>query len=100
MQLNDIINMYDKYLITEGINGSFDISDDLVRFIYFKYEYNKFTIPHTNVSDSKISKLISRQLNFARLSLLRVKYRRNGSAKDIKEGFCLLCDKSCISKSF
>lgn len=87
MQVNDIINKYDNYLLSEGIKGHFDISDELVKYLYFKYEYNKFTIPHTNCSAHRLDKLISRQLNFVRLSLLRVKYFRNGSAKEIKEGF-------------
>ena len=87
--MNEIIDQYSKYLDAEGIVGiDFEINTEFAKYIYLKYVYPNFKIKYTDTSSRKSNKLISRQINFTKLSLLRVKYYRNGnSSKGIKEGF-------------
>lgn len=89
MDIHEIVSRYDRYLIREGVHDTlFDVSDDLVKAIYFKYEYPKFKLQYLDLTENQYDKLISTQLNYTRLSFLRVKYYRNGnSAKEIKEGY-------------
>ncbi|ANM46486.1 hypothetical protein BI036_gp267 [Morganella phage vB_MmoM_MP1] len=89
MTKTEIINKYSKFLDEEGIIGiDFDINTEFAKYIYLKYVYHNFKIQYASVSRRKLDKLISRQINFTKLSLLRVKYfRNNNSSKGIKEGF-------------
>lgn len=89
MNVNEIINQYSHYLNEEGITGiDFDINTEFAKYIYFKYIHPNFKLQYTDTASRKSDKLISRQVNFTKLSLLRVKYSRNGnSSKGIKEGF-------------
>lgn len=84
----DIVDQYEAYLNTENIQGMFDISDELVTHIFFEYIYHNTKIKYAPVNERKRCKMIAQQINFTRLSLLRVKYARNGfKSKGIKEGF-------------
>lgn len=56
--------------------------------MYFKYEYDDFNLKYLKVNKRTFDRIISTQVLYMVLSLLRVKYFRNGnSAKGIKEGF-------------
>lgn len=91
MDISEIERLYDSYLIQEGINGLFDITDELCATIYFKYVYPYYDLQYVKDKKSRMIRIISTQLNYTRLSLLRVKYMRNNySAKGIKEGFVYL----------
>lgn len=85
----EIIEKYQRFLNEEHIFGiDFPISDEFARYIYFKYVHPNFKIQYLDENSRKADKMISRQINFTKLSLLRVKYFRNGnSSKGIKEGF-------------
>lgn len=84
----DIVDQYEAYLNKENIHGMFDITDELVTHIFFEYVYHNTKIKHTPGNRRSKCKLIARQLNFTRLSLLRVKYARNGfKSKGIQEGY-------------
>lgn len=91
MDIKEIEQKYDEFLIKEGITGMFDITDELCANVYFKYVYPTTKLAYIDTSDNKLRKLLSTQLNYTRLSLLRVKYMRNGyKSKGIKEGFVYL----------
>lgn len=91
MDIKEIEQKYDEFLINEGIHGVFDITDDLCATIYFKYVYHTTKLQYITVNNKKMIKILSTQLNYTRLSLLRVKYMRNGyKSKGIKEGFVYL----------
>lgn len=93
MNLNEErTELYDSFLIKEGITSSdFDISDDLVIKIFYKYVYPNTKLMYLKSGDRKHTKTISRQLNYTRLFLLHVKFKRNGNkASGIKEGFVYL----------
>ena len=85
----EIIKKYSNYLDAENIKGiDFPINNDFARYIYFKYVHPNFKIQHLDNGSRSSDKMISRQINFTKLSLLRVKYFRNGNtSKGIKEGF-------------
>lgn len=87
-EVNSIVERYNNYLINEGINqADFEISDDLVKFVFFKYIYPSTKLMHIKRNRGYF-KAIATQLNYTRLSLLRVKYYRNGNkAAGIKEGY-------------
>lgn len=92
-EINVIVSQYDDYLKYEGIfNADFRIDDDLTFRIYFKYVHDQFSHSidsnRTGNVRRKYEKFIAKQLNYTRLSLLRVKYYRNDNkASGIKEGF-------------
>ncbi|URQ04224.1 hypothetical protein vBEclMUFV01_256 [Enterobacter phage vB_EclM-UFV01] len=89
MTKTEIIEKYSKFLYAEGIEGiDFPINDEFAKFIYLKYVHPQYKLQYLDVNSRKSDKMISRQVNFTKLSLLRVKYFRNGnSSKGIKEGF-------------
>lgn len=86
--INDIVNKYDKLLKLEGVvSQDFAITDNLVRIIFFKYIYPTTKLMYLKKNRNSY-KSIATQLNYTRLSLLRVKYHRNGDkAIGIKEGY-------------
>lgn len=86
--MKDIVDKYSEFLEREGIYDMFDITDSLVNRIYFKYVYPNYKIKHLSISKERRRKVNARQLNYTRLSLLRVKRSRNGdSSSGIKEGY-------------
>lgn len=89
--VDKIVAVYDEYLRLEGIDQpDFDICDDLVFTVYFKYVYPKYEVllDRTAREKKKYEKYMAKQLNYTRLSLLRVKYFRNGNnSSGIKEGY-------------
>ena len=93
MKVNDErLIRYESYLLREGITSpDFDISDDLVIRIFHKYVYPNTKLIYLNKTNRAWSRLISTQINYTRLFLLHVKFRRNGNkASGIKEGFVYL----------
>lgn len=89
MDKAEIIKQYSAYLNEEGITGiDFDINTEFAKYIYFKYVYPNYKLKYIAVSERKLDKILSTQITYTKLSLLRVKYFRNGnSSKGIKEGF-------------
>jgi len=86
--MQDIVDKYSGFLESEGIYGMFDITDSLVRRIYFKYVYPNYKTKYLSLSKKRRHKINATQLNYTRLSLLRVKRARNGdSSSGIKEGY-------------
>lgn len=88
MNVDQIVEKYETLLEREGIFGMFDITDQLVSRIFGRYIFPSTKIMHLPITPQAKAKLIATQLNYTRLSLLRVKYKRNGNrSTGIKEGF-------------
>ena len=85
---DDIVSRYDGYLLDMGVSGMFDITPELSLDVYFNFVYPQCKTQYLDISLKRFKKLVMTQLNYTRLSLLRVKmFRNNNSASGIKEGY-------------
>ncbi|AAQ81440.1 hypothetical protein 44RRORF121c [Aeromonas phage 44RR2.8t] len=84
--MNDVIARYSTYLELECACYDFEITDDLVKRIFFNHIYRTTKLPFLRKNSSYIKSVCS-QLNYVRRSLLNVKYNRLGKASSIREGY-------------
>lgn len=72
-----------------GITGiDFRITDKFCEDYFYKYIYDSTKIAFIPMNSKEHDKTISRQVNYVKLTMLKLKYMRNGErSKGIKEGF-------------
>lgn len=79
----------DKHLTDMGIVGiDFSITDKFCETYFYKHVYDSTKIAFIPMNEREHDKAISRQVNYVKLTMLKLKYMRNSNrSKGIKEGF-------------